>query len=111
MMEDHLQTRRGDEWLERIHRAGVPAGPINTMDRVFSDPQVLARDMVVEIEGAGGEKIKTIGHPFRMSETPVKTFSRPPRLGEHSREVLKNLLGYSEERIESLKDKGVLITT
>jgi crotonobetainyl-CoA:carnitine CoA-transferase CaiB-like acyl-CoA transferase len=111
MMENHLQTRGGDEWLEKIHRAGVPAGPINTLDRVFSDPQVLARDMVVEIEGAGGEKIKAIGHPFTMSETPVKTYARPPRLGEHSREVLANLLGYSEERIESLEHKGVLKAT
>jgi crotonobetainyl-CoA:carnitine CoA-transferase CaiB-like acyl-CoA transferase len=108
MLENHLLTRRGDEWLEKIHRAGVPAGPINSMDRVFSDPQVLARDMIVEVEGAGGEKIKTIGHPFRMSETPLKTFSRPPRLGEHSREVLLNLLGYTKERIDSLKEKGVI---
>ncbi len=110
LMESHLQTRKGDEWLEEIHKAGVPAGPINTLDRVLTDPQVLDRKMVVEIEGPGTEKIKTLGNPLKMSETPVKTFSRPPRLGEHSRDILRNLLGYPEEKIDFLKEKGIIKT-
>jgi crotonobetainyl-CoA:carnitine CoA-transferase CaiB-like acyl-CoA transferase len=67
--------------------------------------------MVVEIEGPGTEKIRTLGNPLKMSETPMKTFSRPPRLGEHSRDILKNLLGYPEEKIDSLKERGILKTT
>jgi crotonobetainyl-CoA:carnitine CoA-transferase CaiB-like acyl-CoA transferase len=108
MMESHLMTRPGDEWLEAIHKAGVPAGPINTLDRVFSDPQVLAREMVVEIDGPGKEKIKTLGNPLKMEKTPVHTFTRPPRLGEHTREILTNLLGYSREKIEYLKQKEAI---
>lgn len=108
LMESHLQTHPAEEWLAKIQGAGIPAGPINTLDRVLSDPQVLAREMVVEIDGPGGKKIKTLGNPLKMSETPVRTFSRPPRLGEHSREVLANLLGYPEERIASLKEKGII---
>jgi len=108
MMEAHLMTRPGDEWLEAIHQAGVPAGPINTLDRVLSDPQVLTRKMVVEIDGPGKEKIKTIGNPLKMEKTPIDTFTRPPMLGEHTREVLMNLLGYSAEKIEGLKEKGVI---
>ena len=108
MMESHLQTKSGDEWLEAIHKAGVPAGPINTLDRVLSDPQVLAREMVVEIEGPAKDKIKTIGNPLKMEKTMVKTFTRPPRLGEHTREVLMNIPGYSPEKIEELDQKGAI---
>ena len=108
LMESHLMTRPGDEWLEAIHKAGVPAGPINTLDRVLSDPQVLSRDMVVEADGPGKEKIKIIGNPLKMEKTPVQTFTRPPRLGEHTREILTNLLGYSREKIEYLKQKEAI---
>jgi crotonobetainyl-CoA:carnitine CoA-transferase CaiB-like acyl-CoA transferase len=109
MIEEHLMTKPGDEWLEAIHKAGVPAGPINTVDRALSDPQVLAREMVVEIDGPDGKgKIKTLGNPLKMEKTPVTTFSRPPRLGEHTRAVLSDLLGYSAEKIDDLVQKGAV---
>jgi len=108
MMESHLQTKSGDEWLEAIHKAGVPAGPINTLDRVLSDPQVLTREMIVETEGPAKEKIKTIGNPLKMEKTPANTFTRPPQLGEHTREVLMNILGYSSEQIQSLSKTGAV---
>ncbi len=108
MIESHLMTRSGDEWLEAIHKAGVPAGPINTLDRVLSDPQVLAREMIVEIDGPVGDKIKIIGNPLKMEMTPVNTFTLPPRLGEHTREVLTNILGYSPEEIAGLKQKEAI---
>lgn len=108
MIGSILQKRSGDEWLEDFYQAGVPAGPINTLDRVFTDPQVLAREMVVEIDGPEKEKIKTIGNPLKMEKTPLKTFSRPPRLGEHTGEILSAILGYSAEKIESLHQKGII---
>ncbi len=109
MIEAHLQAKPGHEWLEAIHKAGVPAGPINTIDRAVSDPQVLAREMVVDLDGPDGKgKVKTIGNPLKMNKTPVKTFSRPPRLGEHTREVLGNFLGYSGEKIDDLVQKRVV---
>jgi crotonobetainyl-CoA:carnitine CoA-transferase CaiB-like acyl-CoA transferase len=110
MMESHLQTKGGDEWLEAIHKAGVPAGPINTLDRVLSDPQVLAREMVVEIDGPANDKIKTIGNPLKMEKTPANTFTRPPQLGEHTRDVLSNVLGYSKEKIDTLVQQGAIKT-
>ena len=110
MMESHLQTKSGDEWLEAIHKAGVPAGPINTLDRVLSDPQVLAREMVVEIDGPANDKIKTIGNPLKLEKTPANTFTRPPQLGEHTREVLTNILGYSKEKIDTLVQQGAIKT-
>jgi len=108
MMEAHLLTRPGDEWLEAIHQAGVPAGPINTLDRVLSDPQVLSRDMIQETDGPGKEKIKILGNPLKFDKTPVDTFTRPPRLGENTREILSKVLGYSAEKIEGLKQKGAV---
>jgi CoA:oxalate CoA-transferase len=107
-MEAHLMTRRGDEWLEAIHQAGVPAGPINTLDRVLSDPQVLSRDMIQETDGPGKEKIKILGNPLKFDKTPVDTFTRPPRLGENTREILSNILRYSAEKIEGLEKKEAI---
>ena len=107
MMEEHLMTRPGDEWLELIHKAGVPAGPINTLDRVLSDPQVLNREMVQEIEGPQGKgKVKILGNPLKFEKTPVKTFTPPPRLGQNTREILTQILGYSKEKIDYLVQKG-----
>ncbi len=108
MIENHLQTARGDEWLAKIYKAGVPAGPINTLDRVLADPQVLAREMVLEMEGPGKEKIKTIANPLKMEGTPLRSLSSPPCLGEHTREILANILGYSSEKIEGLSQKGII---
>ncbi len=111
MIESILQTRNGDEWLEELYRAGVPAGPINTLDRILNDPQIFAREMIVEMEGPGKERIRTIGNPLKMEETPVKSFSRPPRLGENTIEILTNILGYSFDKIESLSQKGIIKIT
>jgi crotonobetainyl-CoA:carnitine CoA-transferase CaiB-like acyl-CoA transferase len=108
MMEAHLMTRPGDEWLEAIHQAGVPAGPINTLDRVLSDPQVLSRDMIQETDGPGKEKIKILGNPLKFDKTPVDTFTRPPRLGENTREILSSILGYSGEKIKGLEKKEAI---
>jgi crotonobetainyl-CoA:carnitine CoA-transferase CaiB-like acyl-CoA transferase len=108
MMEAHLMTRPGDEWLEAINKAGVPCGPINTVDRVLADPQVLSRGMVQETEGPGKQKIKILGNPLKFDKTPADTFTRPPRLGENTREILSTTLGYSTEKIEGLEKKEAI---
>jgi len=108
MIENILQTRNGDEWLKDLYQAGVPAAPINTLDRILADPHVFSREMIVEVDGPTQEKIKTIGNPLKMEGTPVASFSRPPLLGEHTREVLSNILGYPDEKIKYLGQKGVI---
>jgi len=65
--------------------------------------------MVVEIDGPDKDKIKTIGNAIKMEKTPVNTFTRPPLLGEHSREILTNILGYSPEKIHSLEQKEAIL--
>jgi len=108
LIESVLKTRSGDEWLEKIHAVGVPAGPINTLDRVLQDPQVLAREMVIEVAGRSGEKVKCIGSPFKVHDLPMEESTSPPRLGEHTRAILSNLLHYSSEKIDRLAAEGVI---
>jgi crotonobetainyl-CoA:carnitine CoA-transferase CaiB-like acyl-CoA transferase len=86
----------------------VPAGPINTLDKVFADPQILARDMVVEIDSPHTGKLKDVGNPIRMSGVDAPVYNPAPLLGEHSEAVLSSKLGYSKEMIDSLREKKII---
>ncbi len=108
MVEDILKEKTGDEWIQELRREGVPTGPVNSLHRILNDPHIYVREMVVEMEGPRGEKVKTIGNPLKMEGTPIKKFSRPPRLGEHTRQILSEVLGYGDEKIESLSQKGIV---
>jgi CoA:oxalate CoA-transferase len=97
-----------DEWLEAIDGAGIPCGPINTVDRVMKDPQVLARDMIVEVDHPVAGKFKMPGLPIKLSETPGAVESPAPLLGQHTEELLHELLGLSKEEVAKLKEEGAL---
>jgi crotonobetainyl-CoA:carnitine CoA-transferase CaiB-like acyl-CoA transferase len=88
-------------WLEQFEDAGIPCGPINNYDQAFADPQLLARDMVVEVEHPTLGRLKTLGSPIKMSETPPVAGRRAPLLGEHTREVLIEA-GCTEEEIAAV---------
>jgi crotonobetainyl-CoA:carnitine CoA-transferase CaiB-like acyl-CoA transferase len=107
-LEHVLVTRDADEWLEEISAAGIPCGPINTLDRVFDHPQARHRDMVVEIDHPTAGTVKLAGIPFSMSGTPAIVRRHPPLLGEHTDEVLSQDLEYGEERIQKLREAGVI---
>ncbi len=94
--------------LARLGAAGVPAGRINTLDRVLSDPQVLHRQMVVEVEHPKAGRLKLLGVPYKFGETPAAVKSAPPLLGQHTDEVLRGLLGYSDETIAQLRAAGAV---
>lgn len=96
------------EWLKILREAEIPCGPINTIDRVMADPQVLAREMVVEMEHPAAGKFKVVGSPIKLSVTPVQYRIPPPLLGEHTEEILTKELGYSQERIKSLREEKVI---
>lgn len=97
-----------DELLKQLEAAGVPAGRINTLDRVLSDPQVLHRQMIIEVEHPIAGRIKLLGVPYKFSQTPAEVKAAPPLLGQHTAEVLTHLLGYSAEEIEHLRRAGVV---
>ncbi|MEX2642638.1 MAG: CaiB/BaiF CoA-transferase family protein [Acetobacterales bacterium] len=97
-------------WLEGLEKASIGCGPINTLEQVFSDPQVQAREMLIEMEhpATGKRPATLIGSPMRMSGTPVSYRQAPPTLGQHSGDVLKQFLELSDADIAALKEKGVV---
>lgn len=97
-----------DEWYRILVNAGIPAGPIHTLDTLFADPQVLARQMVADIECGDGLNLKAIKMPLRMSATPSRIRSAPPRLGEHTADVLTEVLGYSDDLTGALSTQGAI---
>ncbi|MBS7651868.1 MAG: CaiB/BaiF CoA-transferase family protein [Candidatus Bathyarchaeia archaeon] len=103
ILEKEFRKRPRDSWLERLRELGFPCGPVYTLDEVFNDPHVLSRGMLIEMDHPEAGKIKQIGPPIKLSETPCIVGSPPPRLGEHTEGVLKEVAGYTDEEIERLR--------
>lgn len=101
-------TAPTESWLALMRHLGVPCGPINTIDGVFSDPQVQHRGMEISIPSDSGDDISMVASPINLSETPVSYRYPPPSLGQHSREVLEQWLEMGPDAIEPLIKKGVI---
>ncbi len=97
-------------WIRELERIGVPCGPINNLAEVFADPHVQARRMTIELPhpAAGGEPTRLIANPIKFSETPVSYERAPPTLGQHTDEILKELLDLSSAEVAELRDDGVI---
>jgi crotonobetainyl-CoA:carnitine CoA-transferase CaiB-like acyl-CoA transferase len=100
--------RPTDEWVERLERAGVPCGPVNTIDAVFRDPQVQARGIRFEMAHRGGTAMSMVESPIRLSGTPVQHRLAPPMLGEHTDEVLASRLRLDDAQIAALRASGII---
>ncbi|MBO77752.1 MAG: hypothetical protein CME17_09980 [Gemmatimonadetes bacterium] len=96
-----------NHWVEKLQKFSVPCGAINDLADVFSDPQTLHREMVLEMAHPTLGKIKQTGLPIKFSRTPGALDRHPPLLGEHNQEVLESL-GYSAAEIEELKAQEVI---
>lgn len=107
-LEQLLRTRPAADWLERLERAEVPAAPINTVDRVFADPQVLARRMLVETLHPAAGKLRMTGSPLKLASLSEPPRAAPPLLGQHTDEVLKSHLGLDTAEIEALRRAGAI---
>lgn len=102
-----IKTKTMQEWLDILNDAGVPCGPIYTVDQIFKDPQVLAREMLVDIDHPKCGRIQVTGSPIKLSETPAEITTHPPMLGEHNSSILQEF-GFSEEEITKLKEDKVI---
>jgi CoA:oxalate CoA-transferase len=106
LINEITSKRTMAEWIEYLNREGVPCGPIYNLAQTFEDPQVRHQEMVLELEQPSG-RVKTLGFPVKMSDTPAKIRRPAPQLGQHTREILLEL-GVAAERIEELKKRGVV---
>ena len=105
-----LAAKPSDHWLEGMEKLKIGCGPINNIDAVFSDPQVNDRDMVIKMPHAAlnGASVALVANPLRLSETAVSYRHPPPLLGEHTDEVLSEILGADEAEQKSLREAGVI---
>ncbi len=103
-----MQSKTTAEWIEALEALKIGCGPINTLEQVFADPHVKAREMVVEMQHASGEPVKVIANPVKLSATPPAYRSPPPVLGQHTGEVLGGLLGMTDADLEELQAAGII---
>ena len=103
-----LREKPKAHWLEALRGARIPCAPVNDLGEALSDPHVLARGMVVEVPHPNGATVRQPGNPIKLSATPGDTFTAPPLLGQHTREVLTSLAGLSEDDVTRLAAAGVV---
>ena len=106
-IESVLASQEVAVWVERLNHAGVPCGPVLDLEQVFRDPQVLARDMLVQLSHPEVGTFQTTGLPVKLSRNPGRIERRPPLHGEHTEEILREL-GVAAEEVADLKSRGVL---
>ncbi len=95
-------------WIERLEALQIGCGPINTLSQVFADPQVSARNNLIEMTHVSGAPMKLIANPVRLSETPADYRIAPPALGQHTDEVLTDRLGLGAEDLDKLRAKNII---
>ena len=106
-IEAVMATGTRADWLTRLAAAGIPSGPINDYAQVFADPQVAARDMVVDVDHPSLGRLHALGSPLKMSATPLNPRRRAPRLGEHTDEVLRQA-GIGDEQLREMRAAGAI---
>jgi crotonobetainyl-CoA:carnitine CoA-transferase CaiB-like acyl-CoA transferase len=108
MLEDVMRQRTKAQWLEALEIARVPCGPINHLAEVFADVQVNERAMVDTWSHPLHEGLRLVASPMKLSGTPVRKDHPPPLLGQHTAEVLREVLGWDEPRVDAAKAQGVV---
>lgn len=106
LLAKHFLNNTAKHWVQAIHAVKVPVGLINNLEQAFQEPQVQARNMLVEIPHPLKEKLTVIGSPIKLSRTPVEYRKAPPMLGEHTNEILSRVV--DEEKLEALKAQGIV---
>ncbi len=108
ILQELFRQRGTADWIKLLGDAGLPCAPVNTIDKVFADSQVLRRKMLLEVEHPTAGTVRMAGMPIKFSGTPASLRLPPPLLGQHSEEILRSWLGMPEERIRDLKRKKII---
>jgi formyl-CoA transferase len=108
LLAEMVKTKTKQQWIAALEAAGVPCGPINNIDEVFDDPQVVARGVQIDMPHPTAGNVKLVGSPMKMSATPPRYDMPPPLLGQHTDEVLRDLLQQSPEQIAALRERGIV---
>lgn len=107
IIDERLADMESKEIFEKMERAGVPCGPIHTIKQIMNHPQVIAREMILEIDHPVAKNLKVPGFPVKFSDTPAQLTKHPPLLGEHTDEILLEA-GYSIAEIEEMKQNKII---
>jgi crotonobetainyl-CoA:carnitine CoA-transferase CaiB-like acyl-CoA transferase len=107
-IEAIFKTRSAQEWLDKLTSAGVPCGKINSVAEALGSPHARAREMVTTVEHPTAGEVKMLGIPFRFSDTPPSIRRAPPTVGQHTDEILRDVLKLSDVRIEELRAAKVI---
>lgn len=108
ILQSRLKERQSSEWLALLREHGVPAGPVNDIAEVLTNRHARERNLVRHIQSSENTPVPTVSNPVAFAETPVCYERAPPALGQHTNEVLREWLGYSDARIESLRKNAVI---
>ncbi len=111
ILQKELEGKTTNQWARIFEAHGLPFSPVNTIDKVVSDPNVLHRGMIAEIDQPGAGRMRITGSPFHLSETPGEVYAPAPLLGQHTHQVLVETLGYSDWKVESLRGEGAVHTS
>jgi crotonobetainyl-CoA:carnitine CoA-transferase CaiB-like acyl-CoA transferase len=103
-----LRDKSTAEWVSLLGEVDVPCSPINDLRQVFDDPQVQARGVRLALAGEDGQEVPAVSNPIRFSDTPIEYDLPPPRLGAHSDEVLRSVLGLGADEIRALRERRVV---
>jgi len=107
-LNDLFKEREISYWLSKFEASGIPSGSINTIDQVLKDPQVLSREMVLNMSHPTAGSVPLVGSPLKIPTSPVEYRLPPPLLGEHTDDIFKELLGYDQGAVEELRNKDVV---
>jgi CoA:oxalate CoA-transferase len=108
IISEEISKKTTKEWSELFEKADLPYSPVNSIKDICADPHINYRNMLVEIEQPDVGKMTITGSPIRLSETPGEVYAPAPLLGQHTQDILRDILNYSQIDIDQLRRKGVV---